>query len=190
MVVTLPAALAAGIRHLRRYLNADESRQRQFWRDYLKALSGGLAVGLGASAMAVILVADILLANLSSLPGGVIFAAVGWIGLIAVGVSVLMGSACWNPDAGWAGAVRAIPTKVWIDPVGSLSLGSTVIFVGVATWALVPMILPSLGLAVLAVVAIPERRSRRFSSTDRSSLTFAMTSPRLRAGRNVDGNHS
>ena len=32
LLVTLPAALAAGIRHLRRYLNAEASPQRQFWR--------------------------------------------------------------------------------------------------------------------------------------------------------------
>ena len=55
-----PAALAAGIRHLRRYLNAEASPQRQFWRDYLKALPGGLVVGGAALVLVLVLVLDIV----------------------------------------------------------------------------------------------------------------------------------
>ena len=42
-IITLPAALAAGIRHLRRYVNAEASHARLFWQDFVKALPGGLA---------------------------------------------------------------------------------------------------------------------------------------------------
>jgi hypothetical protein len=34
------------------------------------------------------------------------------------------------------------------------------VFVGIATWMLVPMIVPAIGCAALAVVAIPTRRRR------------------------------
>ena len=173
LLVTLPAALAAGIRHLRRYLNAEASHQRQFWRDYLSALPGGLAVGAGAAGVAVILVADILLANLAALPGGIIVAAAGWIGLIAAGVAVLLGAASWSPASGWKHATRGIPNALRADPVGNLYLASAVLFVGIATWMLVPLILPALGLAVFSIVAIPGRRRRR----SRFSRIVAKKSP-------------
>lgn len=157
-VVTLPAALAAGIRHLRRYLNAEASPQREFWRDYAKALPGGLVVGLGASVLALLLILDIDLANSGALPGGVAIALVGWIGLTAVAVGLLAAAGAWTPERGWRQSVRGIPSTFASDPVGALYLVATAVFVGVATWMLVPLIIPALGCAALAVVAIPARR--------------------------------
>lgn len=159
LVVTLPAALAAGIRHLRRYLAAEGSPARLFWGDVRKALPGGVGVGAAALALVLLLTLDIDLANSGALPGGVVIAAVGWVGLAATGVTLLAAAGAWTPDRrGWRSALRGVPGALRDDPVGGLYLTATVGFVGVVTWALPPLLIPALGCAALAVIAIPERR--------------------------------
>ena len=155
LLVTLPAALAAGIRHLRRYLNAEASPQRQFWRDYLKALPGGLVVGVAGLLLVLVLILDIDLAGSGALPGGIAVAAVGWVGLAAVAVTLLAAAGAWAPGAGWRAAVRGVPAALTADIAGALFLVATAVFVCVVTWVLVPLVIPALGCAALAVVAIP-----------------------------------
>jgi len=161
LLVTLPAALAAGIRHLRRYLNAEGSPQRQFWRDYLKALPGGLVIGVTGLLLVLVLILDIDLAGSGALPGGLAVAAVGWIGLAAVALTLLAAAGAWTPGAGWRAALRGVPASLSADVAGMLFLLATAVFVCVVTWVLVPLVIPALGCAALAVVAIPARRRRR-----------------------------
>jgi len=159
LLVTLPAALAAGIRHLRRYLHAEASPHRQFWRDYMTALPGGLVVGGGALVLVLLLLLDIDLAN-SGLPGGGAIAIVGWVGLAVVAVILLVTAGAWTPE-GWRAAIGRAPGALAADLPGALYLAATAAFVCVVTWALVPLVIPALGCAALAVVAIPERRRLR-----------------------------
>ena len=160
-IITLPAALAAGIRHLRRYVNAEDSRARLFWRDFLKGLPGGVVVGLAALALSGLLALDIDLANSGVLPGGTPIAVVGWAGLAVVAVALLAAAGAWTPQLGWRAAVRSVPGAVASDLRGALLLAATAGFVGVAAWMLVPLVIPALGCAALAVVAIPERHRVR-----------------------------
>jgi hypothetical protein len=159
-IVTLPAALAAGIRHLRRYVAAEASPAALFWQDVKKALPGGLVVGVVSLALTLLLLLDIDLAGSGALPGGGVIAIVGWLGLAAVAVAVLAAAGAWTPGNGWRAAVRSIPHTIAADIAGALYLAATAFFVGVATWMLVPLIVPALGCAALAVVAIPTRRRR------------------------------
>lgn len=160
-IITLPAALAAGIRHLRRYVNADASHARLFWQDFVKALPGGLVVGLATLVLTALLALDIDLANSGFLPGGAAIAIVGWAGLAVVAVALLASAGAWTPQLGWRAAVRGVPATVVSDLRGALLLAATAGFVGVAAWMLVPLVIPALGCAALAVVAIPERRRAR-----------------------------
>jgi hypothetical protein len=159
-IVTLPAALAAGIRHLRRYVAAEASPAALFWQDVKKALPGGLVVGVVSVVLTLLLLLDIDLAGSGALPGGGVIAIVGWLGLAAVAVAVLAAAGAWTPQRGWRAAVRSIPHTIAADIAGALYLAATAFFVGVATWMLVPLIVPALGCAALAVVAIPTRRRR------------------------------
>jgi hypothetical protein len=161
LLITFPAALAAGIRHLRRYLNAEASPQRRFWQDYLKALPGGLVIGVVGLALVLLLVLDIDLANSGALPGGIAISAVGWLGLAAVAVTLLGSAGAWDPITGWRAAVSGVPTALRADGTGALFLVATAVFVCVLTWVLVPLVIPALGCAALAVIAIPARRRRR-----------------------------
>jgi hypothetical protein len=160
-VITLPAALAAGIRHLRRYVNAEESHAKTFWRDWRAALPGGLVVGVVALVAALVLLLDIDLAGSGFLPGGPVIAVFGWAGLVAGAVSLLAAAAAWTPERGWRPAVRGIPSALTADPIGTLYLAAAAVLVGVATWMLVPLLIPALGCVALAVIAVPVRRGRR-----------------------------
>ncbi|MGA7147244.1 MAG: hypothetical protein WBX17_02000, partial [Microbacterium sp.] len=64
----------------------------------------------------------------------------------------------WSPEVGWRGALREGRAALGADLRGALYLAATAVFVGVAAWMLVPLIMPALGCAALAVVAIPVRR--------------------------------
>ena len=160
-VVTLPAALAAGIRHLRRYLHAEASPVRFFWRDVRSALPGGLLVGLAGVLLAGLLLLDIDLAGSGMLPGGPVIAVIGWTGLVFAAVALLSAASAWSPERGWRAALSGVPAMLRADLRGALFLAATAGFVGIATWMLVPLIVPALGCAALAVVAIPERRRAR-----------------------------
>jgi hypothetical protein len=160
-VITLPAALAAGIRHLRRYLHAEASPARLFWRDVRSALPGGLVVGLVGVVLTVILLLDIDLAGSGMLPGGAAIAVIGWAGLVAGAVTLLSAAGAWTAERGWRAALWSVPAAVRADVRGALFLAATAGFVGVVTWMLAPLIVPALGCAALAVVAVPERRRAR-----------------------------
>lgn len=158
-LVTLPTVLAAAVRHLRRFIAAESSGSALFWRELRQALPGGLIVGAVAVAASFVFVVDVLLAGSGALPGGTLFTVVGWGGLAVTAVALLAAAGAWTPESGWAGAVRAVPSRLRDDVPGAMYLAAAAGFVGVVTWVLPPLILPALGCAALAVVAIPERPS-------------------------------
>ncbi len=159
-VVTLPAALAAGIRHLRRYVAAEDSRFALFWVDVRSGLLAGSAVGAVALLATLVLLIDIDLARSGFLPGGALVEAVGWAGLAVVAAALLLAAGAWSPQLGWRGAVRAVPDAARGDVVGVLYIVATAGFVVVVTWALPPLFIAGIGCAALAVVAIPARPRR------------------------------
>ena len=161
LVVTLPAALAAGIRHLRRYLNAEQSHAATFWQDWRAALPGGLVVGVVAAALTIMLVLDVDLATSGALPGGGLIWIVGWVGLVVVATALLLAAGAWAPEGGWRAAVRSIPSAVASDPIGAAYLAAAAVLAGIVTWMLIPLVIAGLGCAALAVVAAPARRGRR-----------------------------
>lgn len=160
LVVTFPAALAAGIRHLRRFLEGKDSRAGSFWRELLAALPGGLAVGGAALVPAVVLLLNIRLASTGALPGGSLVGPASWGVLAFLVLFTAAMAAQWTPDAGWRPTLRLSLRALTSDPGGALYVFAAVVFAGIVTWQLVPLIVPALGCVVLAVVAAPERRRR------------------------------
>ena len=160
-VVTLPAALAAGIRHLRRFIAAEHAPIAGFWRDAARAALPGAVVGLVGAVVAGILLLDIDLARSGFLPGGVLIEVVGWAGLAALALAILLAAAAWSPETGWRAAVRAVPAAARADIAGSAYLLATAGFVVVVTWVLPPLFIAAIGCAALAVVAVPQRPRRR-----------------------------
>jgi len=165
-VLTLPAALAAGVRHLRRFLRAEDSALEWFWRDVRASLVGGVGVGAASVVTAVVLALDIDLAASGMLPGGPVVGLIGWAGLAALVLVLFTAAGRWTPEAGWLGAVRAVPDALLADLAGAAYLLATAVFAAVVTWQLVPLIVPALGCAALAIVAVPERPRRRPSDAE------------------------
>lgn len=159
-VVTLPIALAAGVRQLRRFVSADDSRATLFWADVRAGILPSLLVGVPAALIAAVLAVDVVLARSGALPGGQIVGVVGWAGLAALAAGVLLAAGAWSPSTGWSAAVRAVPQVVRADAVGAAYIAAAAVFVGVVTWALIPLFIPAIGCAALAVVAVPVRRRR------------------------------
>lgn len=159
-VVTLPIALAAGIRHLRRFVAAEDSRAGLFWDDVRAGILSSLVVGVPAAVIAAVLTIDVVLAGSGVLPGGEAIAVVGWAGLLALAVAVLFTAGAWAPEKGWAAAVRSVPAAVKADAAGAAYIAAAAIFTGVVTWALAPLFIAGIGCAALAVVAVPARRRR------------------------------
>jgi hypothetical protein len=161
LIVTLPAGLAAGVRHVRRFVAAEDTRLALFWVDVRAALAGGVGVGAGALALALLLVLDIDLARSGFLPGGAVIQVIGWVGLAALGAALLAAAGSWTAAGGWRTATRRLPRLVADDVPGALYLAATTGFVAIATWVLPPLLIPALGCAALAVAAIPARPRRR-----------------------------
>lgn len=163
-IVTLPAALAAGIRHLRRFVAAEQSPYAQFWRDFRNAVLPGAVVGLVALVATLILLLDIDLARSGFLPGGAVIEVVGWVGLAVVAVAVLVAAGAWTPETGYRAAVRSVPAIVRGDIVGALYFTATAVVVAILTWILPPLFIAAIGCAALAVVAVPQRSRRHAAS--------------------------
>lgn len=159
-VVTLPIALAAGIRHLRRYIAAEDSRLRLFWDDVRRGIIPGAVPGLVVTVLAVVFLIDIDLARSGLLPGGPVIEIVGWMGLSSLVIAVLALAQQWTPEAGWRAAVRAVPGAIADDPIGAVYLLVAAALVVFLTSVLVPLFPAALGCALLAAVAVPERRRR------------------------------
>lgn len=160
-VVTLPTALAAGVRHLRRFLRAEHSPLGRFWADVRAGLVGGIGVGAASVVLVLVLLLDIDLANTGVLPGGPVVAAVGWLGLAALALALFTAAGLWAPQRGWLGALRLASRSVAADPIGAAYLVAAAVFAVVVTWQLLPLIVPALGCVALAIVAVPERPARR-----------------------------
>jgi hypothetical protein len=166
-LITLPAGLAAGVRHLRRFLRAEESGLDWFWRDVRASLLGGLGIGAASAAIVVVLVLDIDLASTGLLPGGPVVGIIGWAGLGALALVLFTAAGRWTPELGWLGALREVPGALRADPAGAGYLLATGVFAGVVTWQLAPLVIPALGCVALAIVAVPERpRGRDGAAAD------------------------
>jgi hypothetical protein len=164
-LITLPAALAAGVGHMRRYLLAEETTFDSAWRQFKAAFLGGAVVAVASIVLVLVLLLDIDLANSGALPGGPVIAAVGWIGLAAVGLALFTAAGLWTADRGWRRSIALLPGIVRGDPAGAAYTVATGVFAVIVTWQLAPLIVPALGCVVLAIVAIPERSRRGHGDT-------------------------
>lgn len=156
-VLTLPAALVAGIRHLRRFTNDEGAPMSAVWRDFRDALWGGVGVAVVALGIAAAALFAIGLAAADPTAAGTVMSVVGYLGLGIVGTAVLMAAGGWTRDGGWRDAIRGLRDDLDTDPVAALYLLAAVGLAGVLTWQFVLLIVPALGMMAFAVVAVRSR---------------------------------
>ncbi|MFJ9541540.1 hypothetical protein ACIRPX_30375 [Streptomyces sp. NPDC101225] len=159
-VVTVPAAFAAGARHLRRRTAHQGGGWREFARDVRAAARGGWAVGLAGWAAVGLAWCDVRAVR-AGLPGGPLAAAAGLVALIGLAVAGLRASAAWEPGAGWPALLAAAGRRTVLDPAGSFLLVGGVALVACSALLVAPLAVPVLGAVAAAAVAVEERHRRR-----------------------------
>jgi hypothetical protein len=165
-VLTIPLALAVGIRHLRRYLLAESSTMGDIWIDIKRGILRSLPIGAATVVIGLLLVLDLALATDRVLPLWEVILVLGWIGVAALSVTVVTTASAWTPERGWLAAVRLCPSLWARDPAGLVYLLASIAFVVVVTWQFAPLVVPGVGCLVLAVIAIPERKERPDADAD------------------------
>ena len=161
LLLTLPAALAAGSGHLRRYLAAEEASVGTFFADFKRALLGSLAIGAIAVVAVLLLTLDLALASGGGLPGSELVFAAGVVGLVLVGLVLARSAALWRSDTGWPTALRATLPSLRDDLLGALYLAVALGLAVLLTWQLAPLVIAGVGCFVFASVVIIERKRAR-----------------------------
>lgn len=156
-VITLPLAVAVSARHLRRYLKGEASGVRVFADDLKAGLGGGLLVGLAMIVLVAAAILSLLIAPTDLTGFGTVMTVVGWIAIAAVATGVLLLAGDWEPATGWRGVLRRIGDRFEADPLATLYLLLTAVFVAVCFWQLGPLVIPALGVAIFVVVVLRER---------------------------------
>ncbi len=161
LLLTLPAALAAGSGHLRRYLAAEQASVGTFFTDFKRALLGSLAIGALAIVAVLLLTLDLALALSGVLPGGWLVFGAGIVGLVLVGLVLARSAALWRAGTGWPTALRATLPSLGGDIVGSLYLAAALGLAVLLTWQLAPLVIAGVGCLVFASVVVIERKRAR-----------------------------
>jgi uncharacterized membrane protein YesL len=161
LLITLPAALAAGSGHLRRYLAADEASVRIFFGDMKRALLGSVAIGAVVIAAVLLLTLDLALALSGLLPGSQLVFIAGLIGLVLVGLVLVRSAALWRAETGWPTALREALPSLGSDLLGAIYLAVALGLAVLLTWQLAPLVIAGVGCLVFASVVILERKRAR-----------------------------
>jgi len=156
-VVTAVAAVAVGVRHLRRHLVGEADSVRRLLRDLLPALRDLWPLGLFTPVALVLLAYNVWLGGTGVLPGGQAVGAVSAVVGAGVVVVALRVAGTWVPGQHWWLSVRAAVRRAGRDLGGSLLLIAAVVMCGVLVWMLTPLFLVVGGLLVLAVLAVEHR---------------------------------
>ncbi|MEU4166742.1 hypothetical protein AB0F46_07625 [Streptomyces sp. NPDC026665] len=159
-LVTVPAAFAAGARHLRRRTAHVGGGRREFAADFRAALRGGWRVGLAGWAGAGAVWVDVQAAR-AGIPGGSLVGVVGLLALIGGAVAGLRAAAVWEPGAAWRGLLAAAGRRTVLDPAGSFLLVGGMAVVVCSAVLVAPLAVPVLGAVAAAAVAVEERHRRR-----------------------------
>ncbi|GAA1369153.1 hypothetical protein GCM10009661_26200 [Catellatospora chokoriensis] len=160
-VLTLPAALAAGIGHLRRYVADEGSPHAATWRDARAPAAGGVMVALLALVGSTAATLAIGLADADPTPAGAVMGLVGRLAIGIVATGVVMAAGAWTRDGGWRSAVRGLRGQLDADPAAALHVFVAVALTAVLTWQFPLLLVPSLGVVAFAVVAVQHRARRR-----------------------------
>ncbi|MFI8766654.1 hypothetical protein ACIGN6_17285 [Streptomyces sp. NPDC053792] len=157
-LVTLPAALAAGAAHLRRWTGGEDAGLRYYAADLRGALrGGGWATGLGYAAALALAAADLMLVRALPVPGGRAAGAVAILAVLWLTVTVLRAATAWRAGLRWRGLLGPAARRTLRDPAGSLLVVCGLAVIAASAWFSAPLALPAVGVLVAATVAAEHR---------------------------------
>lgn len=158
-VITIPAALAAGTRHLAAHADGETASWNRFWTDFRAAWATGWRVGLAMIAAAALLGLNLLVLAQEGVPGrpGFALATFAVAGLAAT--VLLRACAAWTPDASWKDLFAGALAATRADPGGTGILLGGLAVTAACAWALWLLIVPMAGCLAGAAAAV-HRRAR------------------------------
>ena len=161
-IVTAPAAIAAGVRHLERHLQARETSVRSFFHDVRSALDlWGFGIGAAGAVVVIVLVLELAIMPQSVIPGALAVAVLSGALLLVILVLLMLACASWSPSRGWRHALVSSVQRATADPRGALLAAVAIALTAVAGWQLPPLIVPALGCLVFAVTVVRVRSRKR-----------------------------
>lgn len=160
-LVTLPFAIAAGRRHLGRYLRGDDSSLARVLDDVRAGLPRSLPLGLATVVATLLLIANVSFLGQASIPAGGAVRAVSTALVVALPLVIVTCASSWSPSSGWRRALCAVPTRLAAHPGDTVWLAVACALLVVLVWQFTPLVVPGLGCLVFASVALDERRRLR-----------------------------
>lgn len=167
-LVTIPAAYAAGIAHLKRHLAGRDDSVRGLWSLFKEALPGSWKLGLTTAAAAVVIVLNLLLAWVGQLPGREIVLPATLFLATGAAILLLRTASAWSDGqptgaAGnnmWHQALRTGKDISLRDWTGSLLLAAALFCAVVFVWMLAALFVVVPGTLILAAAAVKLRSHR------------------------------
>lgn len=159
-LLTLPAALAAGAAHLRRWTGHEAGGWREFTADLRDAARRGWLVGLALLAALALLRVDLAIVR-AGLPGGRAVGAIGVLAALALAVTVLRACTAWRPGASWRTLLTSAARRTLRDPAGSLLVICGLAVIAASARLATPLAAPALGMLVAATLAAESRTAGR-----------------------------
>ncbi|MCX4984865.1 hypothetical protein [Streptomyces sp. NBC_00572] len=157
-LVTLPAALAAGAAHLRRWTGDEETGLRYFTADLRAALrGGGWSAGLGYGTALALVGADLAFVRALPVPGGRAAGALAILAALWLTVTLLRAATAWRPDLRWRPLLGPAARRALRDPAGSLLVVCGLAVIAASAWFSAPLALPALGILVASTLAAERR---------------------------------
>ncbi|MER5202017.1 hypothetical protein [Streptomyces sp. NPDC002825] len=157
-LVTLPAALAAGAAHLRRWTRGEASGLRYFAADLRGALGGGgWGVGLGCLAVLALVGADLMLVRALPVPGGRLTGVLAILVALWLTVTVLRAATAWRASLRWRVLLGPAARRALFDPAGSLLMVCGLAVIVASAWLSAPLAVPALGVLLAATLAAERR---------------------------------
>lgn len=157
-VVSLPAALAAGSRHLRRHIDGRDDGIRLFFGEFRAALlPGGLGGGIVLAVVGVALVLQPTVAIEAGVPGADVLPFVAAAILGALGTLSAAAAAVWRPGRPWRAAIIEGAGRCVAQPRAAALLALAVGLTAVVTWQLPPLLIPGLGCLAFAMTVVGGR---------------------------------
>ena len=167
-LVTIPAAYAAGIAHLKRHLAGRDDSVRGLWSLFKEALPGSWKLGLTTAAAAVVIVLNLLLAWVGQLPGREIVLPATLFLATGAAILLLRTASAWSdgqPTGAtgnnmWHQALRTGKDISLRDWTGSLLLAAALFCAVVFVWMLAALFVVVPGTLILAAAAVKLRSHR------------------------------
>ncbi|MDR2382084.1 MAG: hypothetical protein LBE08_13130 [Bifidobacteriaceae bacterium] len=164
-LVTVLPALAAGCRHLNRFIDAEESSYRMLLADFWQAFTKGWGLVWSPLASLAIALAGVDLAlwaeGRMTGPAGFALAAVAAAALAFTLVVALWAAQLWEGGSSWREVTRVALQQARADVPGSAWLLVAVALTCVFVWMLPVLVLFSPGLWCFAAVATDRRERHR-----------------------------